>query len=47
MALPSGHAVRQHHQPDYRVPSLLLPTALVDSLHGAPDRLLRDNCGGR
>jgi ectoine hydroxylase-related dioxygenase (phytanoyl-CoA dioxygenase family) len=47
MDLLSEAEVRQYHEQGYLVPSFRLPTALVDRLRDALDRLLRDNPGVR
>jgi len=48
MNMPLSEAeVRQYHELGYLVPNLRLPTAQVDALREALDRLLRDNPGVR
>jgi ectoine hydroxylase-related dioxygenase (phytanoyl-CoA dioxygenase family) len=47
MAPLSDGEVRQYQELGYLVPSLRLPTPLVDSLRDALDRLIRDNPGVR
>lgn len=47
MAVLSDTEVRQYHELGYLVPSLRLPTPLVDGLRDALDRLIHDNPGVR
>ena len=47
MARLSDAEVRQYHDQGYLVPALRLPTAQVDGLREALDRLIRDNPGVR